>query len=163
MIRTAILVVSDTRGDKASKKPDFCIPAIVGFLNGKDFEVVASKIVKDEIGEIQQAIRDWVDDRSIDLVLTSGGTGVSPRDVTPEATRPLLTKELPGVAEAMRAYSLKKTVRAVLSRAVAGLAGDTLVVNLPGSPKGAVENLEAVIESFAHIIEKGRGDNSDCA
>jgi len=163
MIRTAILVVSDSRGDKSSKKPDLCIPVITSFLEGKEFKIVESLIVKDEISDIQSAIKKWIDDSSIELILTSGGTGVSPRDVTPEATKPLLTRELPGVAEAMRAYSLKKTVRAVLSRAVAGLANDTLIVNLPGSPKGAVENLEAVFESFGHIIEKGRGDTSDCA
>jgi molybdenum cofactor synthesis domain-containing protein len=104
----------------------------------------------------------WADSRIVDLILTTGGTGVSPRDVTPEATRRVLEREIPGMAEAMRAASLAKTPYAILSRAVAGIRGQTLIVNLPGSPKGAVENLETVWRAVAHAIGKIQGDLSDC-
>jgi molybdenum cofactor synthesis domain-containing protein len=156
----AILVVSDTRG--SSEKPDLCAEAITGTLEGNHFNIVRTTIVKDEIPEIEKVLRQWSADTEIALIVTSGGTGVSPRDLTPEATRPLLTVELPGIPEAMRAESYKKTVMSVISRSVAGLIGSTLVVNLPGSPKAAVENLEAVAGSFAHIIRKAKGDPDEC-
>jgi len=157
----AILVVSDTRG--GSEKPDLCVPAITELLVKNGFNIVRTAIVKDEIPEIEKVLLEWSADTEISLIITSGGTGVSPRDVTPEATRPLLTIELPGIPEAMRAESFKKTVMAVISRSVAGLIGTTLVVNLPGSPKAAVENLSAVIGSFTHIIRKAKGDPDECA
>ena len=99
-------------------------------------EVAEYRIVPDEVEQIAAALREWSDVRPLDLVLTTGGTGLSPRDVTPEATRSVITREVPGIAEAMRLEGLKHTPRAMLSRAVAGVAGRTLIVNLPGSPKG---------------------------
>lgn len=161
MVNVGILVVSDTRG--RGGKPDLCVPAISEFLENNGFKILKTGIVKDEIPEIQKVLKEWVHMGDLDLILTSGGTGVTPRDVTPEATHPLLTREIPGIPEAMRAASLQKTVMAVVSRSVAGLINETLVVNLPGSPKAAVENLEAVYKSFGHIVEKARGDDSDCA
>ncbi|MEE8483444.1 MAG: MogA/MoaB family molybdenum cofactor biosynthesis protein [Nitrospinota bacterium] len=160
MANFAILVLSDTRS--TGEKEDKCLPAIEGFLKGKGDDVVKTGICADEFGLIQKTLKEWVDAGDADVILTSGGTGVSPRDVTPEATRPLLDREIPGIPEAMRAESLKKTIHAVISRGLAGLIGDTLVINLPGSPKAAVENLEAVHKAIDHIVKKAKGDKSDC-
>jgi molybdenum cofactor synthesis domain-containing protein len=102
------------------------------------------------------------DSGNIDLILTTGGTGVAPRDVTPEATLAVIDRELPGMAEAMRAGSLKKTPRAMISRAVAGIRKQTLIVNLPGSPRAVRENLAVVLPALPHTIEKIKGDPSEC-
>jgi molybdenum cofactor synthesis domain-containing protein len=142
---------------------DQCIPALREFLEKNGHAVTLTAIVPDEVDPLREKILMMATSGLADVVLTSGGTGVSPRDVTPEATIPLLERELPGIPEAMRAASLKKTVRAVISRAVAGLIGDVLVINLPGSPKGAVENLEAVHLAIAHLVDKAKGDPSQCA
>ncbi len=107
-------------------------------------------------------MRQLSEEEGADLVLTTGGTGLSPRDVTPEATRDVVEREVPGIAEAMRAESLRKTPFGMLSRGVAGVRGKTLVVNLPGSPKGVRENLAAVIPALAHAIEKIQGDMREC-
>ncbi len=161
MVKTAILITSDSRG--SVKKPDMVVPAIKEFFSDKCFEIVESKIVRDDVVEIKNAVTAFADDDGIDLILTAGGTGVTPRDVTPEAVKPLLTMEIPGIPEAMRAYSFQKTARAIISRAVAGLIGHTLVINLPGSPKAAVENLEPVYDAFSHIIKKAKGSKEECA
>lgn len=99
----------------------------------------------------------------VDLILTTGGTGLSPRDVTPDATLEIIERQVPGIAEAMRLEGLKKTNRSMLSRAVAGVKGQTLIINLPGSPKAVKENLEVVIDVLTHAIEKIKGDTQDCA
>ena len=161
MVKVGLLVLSDTRG--TDEKPDRCIPAITGFLNKNGFEVVKSEICKDEIEPIRKILKEWVSEKSVDIILTSGGTGVSPRDVTPEATRPLLERELLGIPEAMRAASLKKSPNGLISRGLAGLRGETLIINLPGSPKAAVENLEAVYKALEHIVKKAAGDPTECA
>ena len=161
MIRVALLVLSDSRGTK--EKPDLCIPAISAFLKDNGFDVVKTGICKDEVDQIQKTLMEWVAEKDCDVILTSGGTGVSPRDVTPEATRPLLNREIPGIPERMRAESMKKSVNALVSRAVAGLIGDVLVINLPGSPKAAVENLQAVYKAIGHIVKKAAGDPTECA
>jgi molybdenum cofactor synthesis domain-containing protein len=109
------------------------------------------------------ALIKWADDQQADLIITTGGTGLSPRDVTPEATTAVVQRLIPGMAEAMRATSLLKTPHAMISRAVAGVRGKTLIVNLPGSPKGAIENLEAVLPALKHAIAKIQGDPSECA
>lgn len=161
MIRIGLLVASDSRG--AGEKPDGCIPLISEFFLGKGFEITQTAICRDEVDQIRKQLEEWINGKEVDVILTSGGTGVSPRDVTPEATKPLLGRELPGIAEAMRAVSFKKTVNAVISRGLAGLAGDILIVNLPGSPKAAVENLEVVYKTFGHITKKAKGDPTECA
>lgn len=161
MVKVGILVLSDTRG--GADKPDLCLPAITEFLNNNGCVVAKTGICKDEIDQIQKTLKEWVAEKSVDVIITSGGTGVSPRDVTPEATKPLLDREIPGIPEAMRAASLKKTIHAVISRGVAGLIGDILVINLPGSPRAAVENLESVHGAIGHIVKKAKGDSSDCA
>jgi molybdopterin-guanine dinucleotide biosynthesis protein MobB len=126
-------------------------------------ETVMTGLIPDEISQIATTLADWADGGAFDLILTTGGTGVSPRDVTPEATRQILDREIPGFGEMMRAESMKKTAHAVISRAVAGVRSTSLIINLPGSPKGAVENLEAVWPAVPHAVAKLQGDPHDCA
>ena len=161
MVKVGLLVLSDTRG--TSNKPDGCIPAITEFLEDHGFEVAKTAICKDEVEQIRKILKEWAAEKSVNVILTSGGTGVSPRDVTPEATRPLLDREILGIPEAMRAASLKKSPNGLISRGLAGLMGDILVINLPGSPKAAVENLEAVHKAIEHIVKKAAGDPTECA
>jgi molybdopterin adenylyltransferase len=116
-------------------------------------QVDAYAIVADERDQIAASLRDWSDRRGLDLIVTTGGTGLSPTDVTPEATRDVLDKELPGLGETMRQVSIAKTPRAMLSRATAGARGRTLIVNLPGSPRGVRECLEAVLVVLPHAVE----------
>lgn len=161
MYRIGILTVSDrsARGERA----DLSMPAVaetVAALPGA--EIVARDVVPDEEPAIGTTLRRWAAE-GLDLILTTGGTGVSPRDVTPEATRAVIDREVPGFAEAMRAASLAVTPHAMLSRAVCGLLGRTLIVNLPGSPKGARENLLVIMPALPHALEKLRGDPSECA
>ncbi|HEX9019899.1 MAG TPA: MogA/MoaB family molybdenum cofactor biosynthesis protein, partial [Nitrospirota bacterium] len=116
----------------------------------------------DEKQLISEALRRLSDSETIDLIITTGGTGVSPRDVTPEATRAVIDRELPGMAEAMRAESLKKTPHAMISRAVAGIRRQTLIVNLPGSPRAVRENLAVILPALPHAVEKIKGDPTEC-
>lgn len=126
-------------------------------------EIVGQSIIPDEKELIRQSLIEWCDGEKTDLILTTGGTGVSPRDVTPDATREIIEREIPGMAEEMRRRSAAITPRAMISRAIAGIRGQTLIINLPGSPKGAVENLSVVLPALTHTIEKIKGDNRDCA
>jgi molybdenum cofactor synthesis domain-containing protein len=126
-------------------------------------ETVHSEIVPDEAEIIAEKLVEFADVRGLDLVVTTGGTGVSPRDVTPDATLKVIDREIPGMAEAMRRESMLKTPHAMISRAVAGIRGQTLIVNLPGSPKGVRENLAVILPALKHAIEKIKGDPSDCA
>ncbi len=114
-------------------------------------------IVPDDFSEIKRALEKWCDDAKLDLILTTGGTGFSPRDVTPEATRQVIEREAPGLVHAMLAASLQKTPHAMLSRMVAGIRGRTLIVNLPGSPRAACENLQTILPAIPHAIELLRG------
>jgi molybdenum cofactor synthesis domain-containing protein len=125
--------------------------AVTGRLAGAN--VVQTAIVPDDPAEIAAVLLRWADELGLDLVLTTGGTGLAPRDITPEATRSVLQREAPGLAEAMRAASLLVTPHAMLSRAVAGTRGHTLIVNLPGSPKGALENLATILPVLPHAVE----------
>lgn len=126
-------------------------------------EVTHYRVVPDEQDIIVETLVEWVDRDGVDLVLTTGGTGLSPRDVTPEATRRVLDWEIPGMAEAMRVASMQKTPHAMLSRAMAGVRGRSMIINLPGSPKGVRENLEVVLPALGHGLAKLKGDPSDCA
>ena len=125
--------------------------------------VTHARILPDDLEEIVGLLIDWSDRKRLDLILTTGGTGLTERDVTPEATLRVLEREIPGMAEAMRRRSLEITPHAMLSRAVAGLRGRTLIINLPGSPKGVRENLEVVLPALEHALLKISGDPSDCA
>ena len=161
MIRAAVVTVSDRSSRK--ERPDASGPAVAELLASMPATVEQRVVVPDEVDEIQRMLRHFSDDLGLDLVVTTGGTGVAPRDVTPEATGALLDREIPGMAEAMRAGSLKRVPSAMLSRAVVGIRGRTLIVNLPGSPGGARENLEAILGVIPHAIEKIRGEGGDCA
>jgi len=125
--------------------------------------VAWTAVCPDDESEIRKILTTWADENGADLILTTGGTGLSPRDVTPEAALSVIDRVIPGMAEAMRAASMKKTPHAMLSRAIAGVRGRTLIINLPGSPKGAKENLEAVMPALEHAIAKIQGDPSECA
>jgi molybdopterin adenylyltransferase len=161
MIKVAILTVSDkgSRGERV----DTTSVAIKEVLDPNLYEVVETKIVPDEIEDIKCELIRFCDDLKVDLVLTNGGTGFSRRDVTPEATLAVIEKMVPGIPEAMRAKSLEITPKAMLSRAVAGIRKGTLIINLPGSPKGAVENLNVVLPALKHGIEILKGEASECA
>lgn len=160
-MKAAILTISD-KGHRGERE-DRSGPALAAWLTERQVEVVFTRLLADEVDVISAQLINWVKSAACDLILTTGGTGVSPRDVTPEATRAVLEREIPGIGEAMRAASLAKTPFAMLSRAVAGVRGQTLIVNLPGSPAGAVENIAAVWPAVKHAVSKIQGDTSDCA
>ena len=160
-VSIALLVVSDRASSGA--REDLCEPVIRSFLESRGLTLGRVSITADEKDEIGRTLAQWADSGDYDLVLSAGGTGLSPRDVTPEATRPILDREIPGIPEAMRAASVKISRNAVLSRGLAGMRGSVMIINLPGSPKAAVENLEAVLDAVLHGIAKAKGDPSDCA
>ncbi len=157
----AILTTSDKGA--IGEREDTSGPALAQRLTAAGFTVAAQNLVPDQIEAIREVLLDWVDEKGIDLVVTTGGTGVSPSDVTPEATRPLLDKEIPGMAEAMRAASLRLTPHAMISRAITGIRGRSLIINLPGSRKAALENLEVLMPAIPHAIDKIQGSTADCA
>ncbi len=161
LLRTAILTISD-RGSKGERQ-DLSGPALRERLGEAEaFIVVDERIVSDEPDEIKAALTNWCDSGSMALILTTGGTGFSPRDLAPEATMAVVDRPAPGFAEAMRLESLKITPHAMISRAVAGIRGSTLIINFPGSPKAARECLEVVLPALPHALEKLAGDPSDC-
>ena len=159
MITVAVLTLSD-KGSKGERE-DASGPMIREMLKGIDAEVKYYDILPDEKELIKGKLIEY--GKLVDLVLTTGGTGLGPRDVTPEATIEVIDRQIPGIAEAMRIEGLKKTRRAMLSRAVAGVRGKTLIINLPGSPKAVKENLEIILGVLPHAIEKIKGDTSECA
>ena len=151
-IRVGILTISDrsARGERA----DASGPVIQSFVQDKlHWLVAAYQIVPDELIEIRGTLIELCDQQRLNLILTTGGTGFAPRDVTPEATRSVIEREAPGLAEAMRADSLRKTPHAMLSRAVCGLRGSTLIINLPGSPQAVCEKLETILPALPHAID----------
>ncbi|HAK89796.1 MAG: molybdenum cofactor biosynthesis protein [Nitrospirae bacterium GWC2_46_6] len=158
MITIAVLTLSD-KGSKGERE-DKSGPAIAEMLKGIG-EVRHYDILPDERDLIKNKLLEYAD--KVDLILTTGGTGLSPRDVTPEATLDVIDREIPGIAEAMRMEGLKKTDRAMLSRAVAGVKGRTLIINMPGSPKAVKEHMEVILNVIPHAIEKIKGDTGECA
>jgi len=161
MIRTGILTISD-KGSRGERE-DGTGPAIKKALECKNYEIEYYKVIPDEIDMICEELKYMCDELNLNLVLTNGGTGFSKRDVTPEATLKVIKKQAPGICEAMRQKSLEITPHAMLSRAIAGIRDNTLIINLPGSPKGAVENLEIVLPALQHGIEILNGTGGECA
>jgi molybdenum cofactor synthesis domain-containing protein len=159
-MRVAILTLSDkgSRGERVDESG----PALSEWLAERGVRTVQSLIIADELEQIVAVLTKWADDDVADLILTTGGTGVSPRDTTPEATLQVVDRVIPGLGELMRLKSLDKTPMASLSRAVAGIRNQSLIINLPGSPRGALENLEAVWPTVGHAVEKIRGGQEDC-
>ena len=160
MIKTAILTISDkgSRGERV----DATGPAIRNELGVNEYSISFYKIVPDEKQEIEKELIHLCDELKVDLILTNGGTGFSKRDVTPEATQNVIEKYVPGIGEAMRMKSLAITPKAMLSRGISGIRGETLIINLPGSPKGAVENLQFVLPAIPHGIAILIGEASEC-
>jgi molybdopterin adenylyltransferase len=158
-MKVGILTVSDkgARGEREDKSG----PAIREMMEAEGAEIVRTRVVPDEPALIRAALVEWSDE-GIDLILTTGGTGFSPRDWTPEATKAVIERETPGLPEAMRRSGMEKTPTAMLSRAVAGIRKATLIINLPGSEKGVRESLEAVMEALPHGVEILKGTAVEC-
>lgn len=149
-IRAVVLTISDSAA--RGEREDLSGPAVVSELENLKAEVIAAEIVPDERAEIASRLRHYADSGAANLIVTTGGTGLAPRDVTPEATKDVIDREAPGLAELMRAESLKITPLAALSRAVCGMRGKTLIINLPGSVRGARENLAAIARTLPHAM-----------
>lgn len=161
MITAGIITVSD-KGSRGERED----------LSGKEIEQLLLKIsiqateydiIPDEREVIRSTLIRYVDEKKIDLVITTGGTGVSPRDITPDATLDIIEREVPGMAEAMRRESMEKTPHGMISRAVVGMRKQSLIINLPGSPRAVRENLSVILPALRHAVEKIKGDESDCA
>jgi molybdenum cofactor synthesis domain-containing protein len=155
-IRFGLLTLSDrsSRGERE----DSSGPALARLIQAQGWFIAKQSILPDDKSAIRQVLIEWAGGGEMDVILTTGGTGFSSRDVTPEATRAVIEREAPGLAEAMRAASLKITPHAMLSRVVTGIRKKTLIINLPGSPKGAVENLQVILPVLPHAIQLLRGD-----
>ena len=151
MIRFGILIISDRsfRGER----DDLTAPALEQYITSSGYQVSQKQIVPDESDTISTTLADWVDTNTADVILTSGGTGFTSRDVTPEATLAIIDRIAPGISEAIRAFSLRITPHAMLSRAVSGIRKRTLIINLPGSPKGALESLKYVLPVLSHAVD----------
>lgn len=161
MKRAAIITASDSgyRGERE----DLSGPAIREILEREGYEVISMDILPDDQVMLAGKLQEIADSEKAELILTTGGTGFSESDVTPEATEEVIERKVPGIPEAIRAYSMTITKRAMLSRATAGIRGKTLIVNLPGSPKAVRESLEYIIDALAHGLEILSGEARDCA
>jgi molybdopterin adenylyltransferase len=160
-ITAAILTVSD-KGSRGEREDTSSLEIRI-LLESVYIMVVHYDMVPDDKNLIAEKIMEFADEKKVDLILTTGGTGVSPSDVTPDATLEVIEKEIPGLTEFMRMKSATLTSHALISRAVAGIRKDSLIINLPGSPKGARENLSFILPALRHAIEKIKGDPSECA
>lgn len=161
MKRVAIITSSDTGYRR--EREDLSGPAIREIVEKNGYKVVSMDILPDDRAILSKKMAEIADNNTAELILTTGGTGFSPRDIMPEATEDIIDRRVPGIPEAMRAYSMTITKRAMLSRATAGIRKKTLIVNLPGSPKAVKESLEYIIDPLAHGIEIMTGEAGNCA
>ncbi|MBS5787339.1 MAG: MogA/MoaB family molybdenum cofactor biosynthesis protein [Clostridioides difficile] len=162
MFKVAIITLSD-KGSRGERE-DITAKRLTEYVEGKNlYRVVKYSLQSDDCNELKKTLINLCDSNEVDLILTNGGTGFSKRDNTPEATKAVIEKEIPGLSEYMRMRSIEITKRAILSRGVSGIRKNTIIVNLPGSPKGAVENLEFIIDVLPHGIEILKGEAIECA
>ena len=151
MVKVGILTVSDR--SSSGDRPDVSGPALKKIVENQGWTIDAYTIVPDEISRIKNILQEWVDIKKLNLILTTGGTGFSTRDVTPEATLQVITKETPGLSEAIRFEGMKSNLHAILSRGISGISKQTLIVNLPGNPKAAAESFEVIIPVLPHAFQ----------
>jgi molybdenum cofactor synthesis domain-containing protein len=161
MLTVGVITISDK--GSSGERQDKSGPAIQELLKPLPAEIKCYEVIPDDAALISGRLIHFADILRLDLIVTTGGTGVGVRDFTPEATKAVLDKEIPGMAEVMRTESLKKTPHAMISRAVVGVRGQSLIVNLPGSPKAVRENLMAILPAIPHAVAKIKGDDQDCA
>ncbi len=161
MFKVCIITVSDkgSKGEREDKSGE----VIRTLMEDAGYQVITKVILPDEVKLLEEQMIEWADNSTCDLILTTGGTGFSPRDFTPEATKAVIDREVPGIPEAMRAYSLTITKKAMLSRAAAGIRKQTLIINLPGSPKAVKETLEYILQPLYHGLEIMTGKTGECA
>jgi len=155
-----VLTVSDSaaRGDASDESG----PVIRHLLEQHGYNVLLHKTVPDEVQDIRDILITWIDRTSVDIIVTTGGTGLFPRDITPEATKSVIEREVPGIAEAIRIKGLDFTPRAMLSRGVAGVRGKTLIINLPGSPLAVIQGMDVILPVLKHALDKIKGDPTPC-
>lgn len=159
---TAAVITLSDKGFKGERE-DLSGPAIINRLKEEGYEIVEYVLIPDDKKMLQMSIKRLADQRDVNLILTTGGTGCAPRDITPEATKEILDKEVPGISEAIRAESLKITPHAMLARGVSGIRNKSLIINLPGSPKACLESMEVFIKPISHAIKLIQGEDKECA
>lgn len=160
MFTVGILTISDSVAQ--GKRDDEAGPIIRQMLQAEGYDVVAQRVAPDDVPTISKILIQWIDRASVDLVITTGGTGLSPRDVTPEATRQVIETEVMGISEAIRHDGLAATPRAMLSRGISGIRGQALIINLPGSPAAVHQGLGVIIPVLKHGLQKIKGDSTPC-
>lgn len=156
-MRLGVLTISDRSSQGI--RPDESGPALITAIESQGWQVAKYEIIADDFETIRGTLTNWADANLVDVLLTTGGTGFAPRDVTPEATLQVIERQTPGITEAMRQASLSITRHAMLSRATAGIRSQTLIINLPGSPKAALENFQMVMPVLQHAVDLMRGDS----